>query len=205
MAAPGDRRQSVIDAVKHLGLDRKQSIIPTEKGIIFEYSDVAPSPSRDFCQIIVSKEEVVFRWWKISSRNDARVAPGQVRETHEEFLDDDRTQSEIHRVFGKGMVDYVKNLCNGKIDYIARLPHKVLIHMLLHLDLEDISRLAQTCKQFRKLCNSDDLWERIYRTNSETPITAELTSLAEEQGWKKLFFTNKLQLQVQLRRKKSDH
>jgi F-box protein 36 len=42
------------------------------------------------------------------------------------------------------------------------------------------------------------LWEKIYSENSEMPISEELQSLAEAVGWKKLFFTNKLQLQVRL-------
>ena len=47
-----------------------------------------------------------------------------------------------------------------------------------------------------KLCHSCELWERIYRKYSETPITPELEMLAQEKGWRRLFFTNKLQLQV---------
>ena len=47
-----------------------------------------------------------------------------------------------------------------------------------------------------QIAESDELWEMIYIDHSESPVTEELSTLAEAIGWKKLFFTNKLQLQV---------
>ncbi|XP_064639162.1 F-box only protein 36-like [Lineus longissimus] len=194
------RRESVLEVVKKHGYDRKLSMVP-ESGVLLDVADVAPSPCRDYCQIMVTRTEVIFRWWKISSRNDARVNPGEIRECHEDFLFDERCQSEIHRVFGERMEEYVKNLCKGHIDYLPRIPTKALVHICTFLDLQDIARLCRVSKQFRELGNSDELWEKIYRLNCGQPITPELRALADDQGWKKLFFTNKIQLQMQLRRK----
>ena len=52
-----------------------------------------------------------------------------------------------------------------------------------------------------QICNSDDLWEVLYKDHmgADHEVGDELRSLAEAVGWKKLFFTNKLQLQVALR------
>ena len=49
-----------------------------------------------------------------------------------------------------------------------------------------------------QLCNSNTVWEKIFRREVETPVTPELEALAEKEGWKQLFYTNKLQLQVDL-------
>jgi len=46
------------------------------------------------------------------------------------------------------------------------------------------------------LCSGDGVWEKIFRREVETPVTPELEVLAEREGWKRLFYTNKLQLQV---------
>ncbi|XP_013414045.1 F-box only protein 36 [Lingula anatina] len=170
-------------------------------GIILDYSDTAPAPSKDFCQILIDHWQVIFRWWKISPRNEGKKAPpGEIKESYDDFLHDDRTQSEVHRVFGVHFLEYVKRIAEGHIDYFPRMPPEHIIRILSYLELEDLARVAQVSKQFRELCNSNELWEKIYRANSETPITPQLQQLANEQGWKKLFFTNKLQLQVQLRR-----
>ena len=46
-----------------------------------------------------------------------------------------------------------------------------------------------------QLCNSDKLWKKIYGTHCDH-ISQELEDLADREGWRRLFFTNKLQLQV---------
>ncbi|XP_070537938.1 F-box only protein 36-like [Ptychodera flava] len=169
--------------------------------ILLDLSGQAPSPLKDFHQLLVTKDEVIWRWWKISLRNDKKVAPGEVRESHEDFVYDDRMHSEVRRVFGESWLEYTKNLCKGNIDYIVRMPKPLLILMASYLDLEDIASLAQTCKTFREVCNSDTLWERIYEDHSDT-VTDEIRELAKDISWRELFFTNKLQLQVKLRRKR---
>ena len=58
---------------------------------------------------------------------------------------------EIHRVFGKDMLDYVINLVNNKIDFIVRLPESCLIEIIRFLPLEDIMALSHTCKLFHRV------------------------------------------------------
>lgn len=49
------------------------------------------------------------------------------------------------------MLIYIRGLAAGHIDYLARMPQKLLINILEFLNLEDISRLAQTSKAFNKV------------------------------------------------------
>ncbi|XP_041349991.1 F-box only protein 36-like [Gigantopelta aegis] len=172
------------------------------EGALVDIAEVAPSPSKDFFHIFVTPNLFVYRLWKIipPTRSDSNVAPTEIRDTWEDFKHDETLHSEITRTGGSSMLDYLINLSDGHIDYLPRLPKNVLLRIILMLDLEDIQRLRRVSKFFKKLCDGDELWEKIYRMNCETPITSDLKDLAEQHTWKRLFFTNKLQLQMHLRR-----
>lgn len=170
--------------------------------ILFESRGQAPAPSKDFYQVVVTRKEVIFRWWKISLRSEFREAkPGELREPHEDFLDDPSLQIQIAIVFGGSTLEHIFNLCRGNFDFLVRLPDALLLYIVSFLDLEDIARLTQVSHRFEKLCNSDKLWEMIVQ-NLTGKITPEMTSLANEVGWKQFFFTNKIQLQLQLHRRR---
>ncbi|PVD18803.1 hypothetical protein C0Q70_21356 [Pomacea canaliculata] len=47
---------------------------------------------------------------------------------------------------------------------------------------------------------SNEVWEKIYLIYNKQPLSQELLMLVELRGWREVFFTNKLQLQMQLRR-----
>ncbi|XP_058155965.1 F-box only protein 36 isoform X1 [Dasypus novemcinctus] len=148
---------------------------------------------------------VIFRWWKISLRSEFRTTkPGETKETHEDFLENSQLQVQVALVFGAKILDYVFNLCKGKFDFLERLSDKLLLSIISYLDLEDIARLSQTSHRFAKLCVCDELWEQIVQSSCDT-ITPDMRALAEEIGWKQLFFTNKLQLQRQLRKRRKSH
>ncbi|EDL75539.1 F-box only protein 36 (predicted), isoform CRA_b [Rattus norvegicus] len=147
-------------------------------------------------------QEIIFRWWKISLRSEYRSAkPGETKETHEDFLDNSHLQVQVAVVFGAKILDYVFNLCEGKFDYLERLSDKLLLKIMNYLDLEDIARLSQTSSRFEKLCKSDSLWEQIVQSTYDT-ITPDMRALANDVGWRQMFFTNKIQLQRQIRKKK---
>ncbi|XP_070609440.1 F-box only protein 36 [Erythrolamprus reginae] len=170
---------------------------------LFETRGQAPAPSKDFYQIIVTRKEVIFRWWKISLRSEFREArPGELKECHEDFLDDPSLQIQIAIVFGASTLEHIFNLCRGDFDFLVRLPDPLLLYIMSYLDLEDIARLSQVSQRFKTLCSSDKLWEMIVQDLLGT-ITLEMKSLAEEIGWKQFFFTNKLQLQLKLRRRRN--
>jgi hypothetical protein len=95
------------------------------------------------------------------------------------------------------MLTYIKNIVeNGKLDILERLPEKVIEKIIGYLELEDISRLSQVNTFFRQLCRSDKIWMRLYKQYYSKEISKELLQLAERDGWRKLFFTNKIKLQV---------
>uniref|UniRef100_A0ABI8ACF9 F-box domain-containing protein n=1 Tax=Felis catus TaxID=9685 RepID=A0ABI8ACF9_FELCA len=146
--------------------------------------------------------EVIFRWWKISLRSEHRSAkPGEAKDTHEEFLENSHLQVQIALIFGARVLDYVFNLCEGKFDFLERLSDNLLLSIISYLDLEDIARLSQTSRRFAKLCMSDELWEKIVHSCCDT-ITPDMRALAKDMGWRQMFFTNKLQLQRQIRKRK---
>lgn len=171
--------------------------------ILFERTGQAPSPSKDFHQLLVTENLVILRTWRISVRKDQRyIPPSQRKVPLEEFDEDITLQTDISRIFGEETLRLVHSIvCK---DWLARLPKNVLIRIASFLDLVDIARLGSVCKSLRKVCSSDELWEKIFITHCDT-ITDETRALAKEVGWKKVFFTNKLQLQVQMRRRKERH
>ena len=38
--------------------------------------------------------QVIYRWWKVTLRKDVPLAPGERKNTYEDFLIDDRTKGE---------------------------------------------------------------------------------------------------------------
>lgn len=52
-----------------------------------------------------------------------------------------------------------------------------------------------------QLCGSEEFWEQAVRRRCQT-ITAEAASLALEVGWRRIFFTSKLQLQKLISRRR---
>ncbi|XP_052103743.1 F-box only protein 36-like [Mytilus californianus] len=175
-----------------------------EHNALVDFGATANAPSKDFYHVFVTQKEIVLRLWKIvpPTRADSHTPPAEYRNSYKDFEFDDRCHSEIQRVAGEHTLDWLLAISRGHIDYLSRLPRDVLIKIILNLGLEDIGKLGRTSHQFKELCNSCDLWEQMYRLHTETAVTPELEDLAKEKGWKKLFFTNKLQLQLQLRRLK---
>ncbi|KAM6063709.1 F-box only protein 36 isoform 1-T1 [Theristicus caerulescens] len=169
---------------------------------VFERRGQAPAPSKDFCQLLVTRREVIFRWWKISLRNELRESrPGEIKESQEDFLGDSSLHIQIAIVFGAKVLEHVLSLCRGNYDFLERLPVPLLLYIISFLELEDIARLSQVSRRFEMICNSNALWENIVENLCDT-ITPEMKELAQEMGWKQFFFTNRIQLQLQLRRRR---
>ncbi|CAI9165234.1 unnamed protein product [Rangifer tarandus platyrhynchus] len=169
---------------------------------LFEIVGQGPAPSKDYYQLLVTRFQVIFRWWKISLRSEYRsTKPGETKETHEDFLEKSHLQVQIALIFGSRILDYVFNLCEGKFDFLERLSDSLLLNVISYLDLEDIARLSQTSRRFAKLCTSDELWEQIVRSSCDH-ITPDMQALAQDMGWRQMYFTNKLQLQRHLRKRK---
>uniref|UniRef100_A0A8C6GZ87 F-box protein 36 n=1 Tax=Mus spicilegus TaxID=10103 RepID=A0A8C6GZ87_MUSSI len=168
---------------------------------LFEIVGQGPAPSKDYYQLLITRTQIIFRWWKISLRSEYRSAkPGETKESHEDFLDNSHLQVQVAVVFGAKILDYVFNLCKGKFDYLERLSDRLLLKIICYLDLEDIASLSQTSSKFEKLCKSDLLWEQIVQSTCDT-VTPDMRALAKNMGWRQMFLTNNIQLQRQTRKK----
>lgn len=147
--------------------------------------------------------KVILRWWKITLRNiDGSMYPGEIKDSYEDFYYDEVAQREIWRFFGKETVDYCLNIVTGKYDWLTRLPINVQVHILSFVNLDDIPQVSLVSKSLRSLCRNNDLW-RIFYINyygQHALDNRDLINLAEQRGWRHVFFTNRLKLQMQLRR-----
>ncbi|ELK32575.1 F-box only protein 36, partial [Myotis davidii] len=139
------------------------------------------------------QSQVIFRWWKISLRSGYQsTKPGEVKESHEDFRENSHLQIQIALVFGARILDYVFNLCEGRIDFLERLSDDLLTNIISYLGIEDIASLSLTSHRFSKLCTSDKLWEPIIEASGE--ITPAMKALAQDPSWRQKFFIRKLHL-----------
>ena len=110
---------------------------------IFETSSVGQAPSKDFFSLIVRKDSVVWRSWKITLRCNKSL-PSEAIQSWKDFEGSSRgkrLQSEIQRVFGTDTLNYVLSLVTQS--WLPYLKSEIMIEILVQLDLFDIARLAQ--------------------------------------------------------------
>ncbi|XP_076844915.1 F-box only protein 36a [Brachyhypopomus gauderio] len=159
------------------------------KEVLFETNGQGQSPSKDFFQLVITKSEVIWRWWKISLRVEYQgLAPEELKQSHDEFLNDARLQYQVGTVFGSSILEYSQALCQGHFDYLERLPDQLLLRILSYLTFQDIGNLSQTSLRFKKICDSKDLWEKAVRSCSDD-ITLDMELLANTIGWRRIYFT----------------
>ncbi len=102
------------------------------------------------------------------------------------------------------MLVQVRRIIAGNHDNFSRLPESVLLSICLYLDLSSLNSFSMVNSHLRDVCNSETLWEGLYRQHQGLP-SQEVISLAAERGWKTVFFMNKLQLQKELSRQRRLH
>lgn len=110
---------------------------------IFETSRVGQAPSKDFFSLIVMKDSVVWRTWRITLRSN-RSLPSETIQSWQDFEGNSsgkRLQSEIRRVFGTDTLNYVLSLVTQS--WLPYLKSDIMVEILVQLDLPDIARLAQ--------------------------------------------------------------
>ncbi|XP_043989018.1 F-box only protein 36b [Gambusia affinis] len=169
---------------------------------LFETSGRGPPPIKDYYHFFVTKSEIIWRWWKISPRMvDRQTKPGEVKESLSDFLEDTDLQREVRVVFGEHVLEFTKALCEGHYNYLDRLSDPLLLRIINFLELEDVLQLGWTSRKFQQLCGTEEFWEQAMRRSS-CSISDEVASLAKEMGWRTIFFTNKLQLQRLLSRRR---
>jgi len=168
---------------------------------IFETSSVGLAPSKDFFSLIVMKDTIAWRTWKITLRSNKSL-PSETIQSWQDFegtSNGKRLQSEIRRVFGADTLNYVLSLVTQS--WLPYLKSDITVEILVQLDLPDIARLSQVCRALYNASSSDTLWRRLY-TKHFVVISPEIHSVAEDIGWKKAFLMSRLKLQaVQTRRR----
>ena len=128
--------------------------------------------------------------------------PGEIKDSYEDFYYDEVAQREIWRIFGQAILDHCLNIVCGKFDWLTYLPLNVQIRILSYINLDDIPQISLVSKSLRTLCRHNDLWRIFYIQHYgwHALENKELIHLAERRGWRHVFFTNRLKLQMQLRR-----
>ena len=177
-------------------------LIPSN-GILFECYATAPSPSKDYGQIQIQLDKVIVRWWKITLRNtEGSIYPCEIQNSFDDFPYDEIAHREITRIFGEKTFDYCREVIRGKIDWLSCLPLPIQIHICSYLNLDDIPRLACASKLFRSICRKNELWKLFYIEQHGRMVleNEHLIQLAQRRGWRRIFFTNRLKLQMELRR-----
>lgn len=192
---------SKIDQATMRLMTEKKIVIRAKK--LFEVSGQVPSPSKDFCQLLITTKGVVWRKWKITLRNASQRAPSPVEEvmSHDDLLEDKSFLDELRGIFGFEVIEQVKRIIEGSNDMLSCLPEKLLIRVATYLDLQSVNSLSQVNRHLRELCNSDNMWEALYHAHQGQPSPA-VSALAFELGWKVVFFMSKLQLQKELSRRR---
>ena len=130
-----NKTKSVISSTKLKNMKNRQ----VEK--VFTASGQAPSPSKDFFELIVAKDRVIWRAWRIKYKNHRMIMPSEECVSYDEFQDDNRIQTEIFRNLG----DDVLQVSLGYVsrEWIARLPSSVLRNIAAHLSIKDVTVLSQ--------------------------------------------------------------
>jgi len=66
--------------------------------LLVEKTGQAPSPSKDFNQLLVTENQVILRTWRISIRKDQRyIPPSQLKVPVAEFDEDTLLQTDVTR------------------------------------------------------------------------------------------------------------
>ncbi|XP_039724608.1 F-box only protein 36-like isoform X9 [Pteropus medius] len=99
-----------------------------------------------------ASEQVIWKSWMVSLRLEQETAlPREVRKLHADFLLNRRLHGQMQKVFGKEVLDYSLNLCQGKLDLLVRMPDNIILQIFSFLDTDDIEQLSKTCKKFQKV------------------------------------------------------
>ena len=110
-------------------------------------------------------------------------------------------QDEVRRTFGEDTFLHIDSIISGSNDRLSCTPESIMMKICTMLDLQSISHLSQVNRHLRKICTSDQLWNALYTQHQGHP-SQEICAVASDIGWKAVFYSNKLQLQKELSRRR---
>lgn len=127
---------------------------------VYSISGQAPSPSKDFLELIIGKEQVIWRHWKISYKHHKKILPSEERLTHEEFKADGKIHREVVKNFGEDVLHTALGYASK--EWLPRLPKATLLRITSYLDVNDICRLSQVCDTLRIRCHDNQIWKAAF-------------------------------------------
>ena len=127
--------------------------------------------------------------------------PGERSTQTEDYRYDTRMRDDIRYNMGSETEGKVYRLANGMDDMLTRMPANIMTDILGMLDLQSIHQLSCCNSYLHEVSSSNPVWEEIYLRHHGW-ASQELRQLAGEITWKKVFYMNKLQLQVMLSRRR---
>ena len=106
----------------------------------------APSPSKDFFELIVAKDRVIWRSWRIRHTHHTMVLPAEECLTYEEF----QNEVHIHRDIVKNFGDDVLQVSMGYVsrEWLGRLPLAIMQNIISRLEIKDLVSLSQVLSNF---------------------------------------------------------
>lgn len=131
-------------AKKKAGTAKKKPVSAVQREKLYSVSGQAPAPSKDFYELVVYIDQIIFRKWRIRYAKNGKVVPSEDKMNVERFLDSDVVQNDIERNLG----DDVLNMAIGHLTntWLPRLPMCALTLITSYLDLKDIGRLHRVSK-----------------------------------------------------------
>lgn len=156
---------------------------------------IAPAPSKNPMQVCILADEVILRIVHLvpPGKNTVCKVPTSHRCSYTDFLEGDNSSSDIdiraqiHRCFGPNEICYIDGLLRGQIDYIARLPRKIMLKILLQLDISDVGHMTRVNKYYQELATSNEVWIALFKRYITKNITHEMKIMGEHCGWKNCF------------------
>lgn len=168
-------------------------IIFPQDGIWFELRHTLSPPKTGVSQLVVTHEEVIMRSWDTEEIKNfttpSVIKPKEVTiVSHSEFRKNEKLQKEMEVVFGREVVEYLLRLVGGHVDYLTRLPERVLHVVLSTLSTGDVVAVSRVNKYLNKVCHMDEVWEKRFRSQfSHICSKPELSSLVNLTGWYRLY------------------
>lgn len=101
----------------------------------------APSPSKDFFELIVAKDRVVWRSWRIRHKNHTMLLPAEESLSYEEFQNEVHIHRDILKIFGEDVLQVSMGYVSK--EWLARLPLATLQNIISRLEIKDLVSLSQ--------------------------------------------------------------
>jgi len=156
--------------------------VPIQK--VFTATGQAPSPSKDFFELVVAKDRIIWRAWRIKYKNHKSIMPSEDCLTFEDYQYDGRVQTEVTKNLGDDVLQI--SLAYASRQWLSRMPMGVLLKIFSFLAIKDICSMSQVSSVLRLRCLDSKIWKNCYfRTFGAWDELRDRR--AKKVGWRKVF------------------